>query len=168
MKEAEILQEQIRKLDRKDFDLEAWKEYTIVILGRIFGENNQKIRQIEKLQYDYSSWALRDTTGNTSYLDSCKKLGREILNAAIDELNILGPPRKGDEFASAVPAEVITTGLEEELKVSQYREIAAIINKGGDPDEIRNRLKEKLDLINPDTKAILLSILAHPALKGRI
>ena len=43
MKEVELLKAQIDKLQAKDFDLEAWKKYTIIMLARIFGENTQKI-----------------------------------------------------------------------------------------------------------------------------
>ena len=54
MKEIKLLEEQIGKLESKNFDLEAWKQYTIVLLARIFGDNNQKIQQVEKIEYDYS------------------------------------------------------------------------------------------------------------------
>ena len=78
-KEIDLLKAQIDKLNAKGFDLDAWKKYTIIILARIFGENTQKIKQIDSIEYDYSSWSLRDTTGSNSYLDTCKKLGKEIL-----------------------------------------------------------------------------------------
>ena len=85
-KEIELLKEQIKKLDVKNFDLEAWKKYTIVLLARIFGDDSQKIKQIENIEYDYSSWALRYTSGISSYLNTCKKLGKEILDASISEI----------------------------------------------------------------------------------
>ena len=87
MKEVELLQAQMDKLKAKDFDLDAWKQYTVVLLSRIFGEHNPKIRQIEKIEYDFSSWSLRDTSGKSAYMETCKKLGREVLQASIDELN---------------------------------------------------------------------------------
>ncbi len=37
-KEIQLLKTQIEKLERKDFDLEAWKNFTVVILGRILGK----------------------------------------------------------------------------------------------------------------------------------
>ncbi|OQX72447.1 MAG: hypothetical protein B6D64_15150, partial [Bacteroidetes bacterium 4484_276] len=93
-KQIELLQQQIDKLDSKDFDLEAWKNYTIVLLARLFGEDNQKIKQIEKLDYEYNSWSLRDTSGFTSYLQTCKELGRKILEASIIEIENFGIPKK--------------------------------------------------------------------------
>jgi hypothetical protein len=129
MKEIKLLEEQIDKLKLKDFDLEAWKQYTIVLLARIFGDNNQKIQQIEKIEYDYSSWALRDTSGKSSYLDTCKKLGKEILMASIDELNAFGVPDKNVKSEYSVSKEVISLALENELKVSQFKELVALINE---------------------------------------
>ena len=46
-KEISLLQSKIDKLKAKDFDLDAWKKYTIIILARIFGDNSQKVQQIE-------------------------------------------------------------------------------------------------------------------------
>jgi hypothetical protein len=37
-KQIELIKRQISKLDEKDFDLDAWKSSTTVILGRIFGD----------------------------------------------------------------------------------------------------------------------------------
>ncbi|OYT12791.1 MAG: hypothetical protein B6I19_08515 [Bacteroidetes bacterium 4572_114] len=85
-KQIELLQQQIDKLDSKDFDLEAWKNYTIVLLARLFGEDNQKIKQIEKLDYEYNSWSLRDTSGFTSYLQTCKELGPEATQVILESI----------------------------------------------------------------------------------
>ncbi len=43
MKELELLKGQIKKIDDKEFDLEAWKILTINILERIFGKQSSKI-----------------------------------------------------------------------------------------------------------------------------
>ena len=56
MKEIELLQAQIEKLNKKDFDLDAWKQYTVVLLSRIFGEHNPKIHQVEKIEYLQKAW----------------------------------------------------------------------------------------------------------------
>ena len=60
-KEIALLKEQIIRLDEKKFDLEAWKNHTIIFLERIFGKDSSKIKMIKELHYDYSSWSLRDT-----------------------------------------------------------------------------------------------------------
>lgn len=169
MKEIELLKEQIKKLNNKDFDLEAWKQYTIILLARIFGEDNQKIRQIEKIEYDYSSWSLRDTSGKSSYLDTCKKLGKEILVAAIDELNVLGLPEKKADKTGMVDPSVILSALEGEMKVSELRKTIAIINEATDPEEKRKKLKEVCAGHDKDFYSnALLSILSHPGLSDKL
>lgn len=140
--EIKLLKTQIDKLKNKDFDLDAWKKSTIIILARIFGGNNLKIKQIEGIEYDYSSWSLRDTTGFNTYLDSCKKLGREILQASVDELETLGLPKtegSTDEFFL-----VITGALQDELKGSQVKELNQIIASGEKPEAKRVIILEKL------------------------
>ena len=99
-KEIQLLEQQIDKLGSKDFDLSAWKKYTVIILARIFGEKNEKIRQIEKLEFEFSSWSLRDASGNESYEEGTKKLAREILQASIDELNLFGLPTPVEEITT--------------------------------------------------------------------
>ena len=140
--EIKLLKTQIDRLSAKDFDLDAWKKYTIIILARIFGENTVKISQIESIEYDYSSWSLRDTTGSNIYLDSCKKLGREILQASIDELETLGLPKTEkttDEFFH-----VITNALQDELRGTQVKEINHILASGDSPEIKRDKILEKL------------------------
>jgi hypothetical protein len=169
MKEIKLLEEQIDKLKLKDFDLEAWKQYTIVLLARIFGDNNQKIQQIEKIEYDYSSWALRDTSGKSSYLDTCKKLGKEILMASIDELNAFGVPDKNVKSEYSVSKEVISLALENELKVSQFKELVALINEDWDIDKKKSAIQKKLESYGKTSFAHILSdILSHPDLKGKL
>ena len=153
--EIKLLKTQIDKLKNKDFDLDAWKKSTIIILARIFGENNLKIKQIESIEYDYSSWSLRDTTGFNIYLDSCKNLGREILQASVDELETLGLPKTEattDEFFL-----VITGALQDELKGSQVKEINQILASGENPDAKRDIILEKLKEYGSDISQDILS-----------
>ncbi|MCK9401049.1 MAG: hypothetical protein M0Q51_13795 [Bacteroidales bacterium] len=154
-KEIQLLKIQMDKLNNKDFDLDAWKKSTIIILARIFGENSLKIKQIESIEYDYSSWSLRDTTGFNIYLDSCKKLGREILQASIDELETLGLPKTEettDEFFL-----VITGALQDELKGMQVREIKQILSSGENPDAKRVLILEKLKEYGSEISQDILS-----------
>ena len=55
-KEIELIRNQIKKLDNKDFDLEAWKISTILILERVFGYDSSKITKIKNIHQDLSSW----------------------------------------------------------------------------------------------------------------
>jgi len=159
-KEIELLNNQIDKLEVKDFDLEAWKKYTIIMLARIFGDNSQKIRQIESIEYDYSSWSLRDTSGSSSYLETCKKLGREILEASIEELKAFGVPDSSAEGAD-IYFTAITNALQDELKGSQYRELKTILIDLDDPEEIREKILERLKSYGSEVSTeVLASILA--------
>lgn len=154
-KEIQLLKLQIDKLKNKDFDLDAWKKSTIIILTRIFGENNLKIKQIEGIEYDYSSWSLRDTTGFNTYLDSCKNLGREILQASVDELETLGLPKteeSSDEFFL-----VITRALQDELKGMQVKEINQILSSGENQEAKRALILEKLKEYGSDSSNDILS-----------
>jgi hypothetical protein len=154
-KEIRLLKSQIEKLNAKGFDLDAWKKYTIVILARIFGENSQKIKQIESIEFEYNSWSLRDTTGTNAYLDSCKKLGREILQASIDELESLGLPQSEtlpDEFFL-----VITNALQDELKGSQVKEIGQILESGDSPEVKKEKILEKLKEYGSETAQDILA-----------
>jgi len=94
-KEIALLQEQIEKLNEKKFDLEAWKNSTLIYLERIFGKDSSKLRMIAELAYDYSSWNLRDTaaTGKISEKDPVIIQAREILSATITELKTFDVPK---------------------------------------------------------------------------
>ena len=90
--EIELLQQQIASIDNKKFDLEAWKAPTLMFVSRIFGASSEHVRQIRELKYDYSSWTLRDTSGGGQLTDPVRVRAREILEAAISELQSLGAP----------------------------------------------------------------------------
>jgi len=85
-KATKLLKRQVEKLSSEDFDLEAWKSSAIAVLTRIFGEDNSRIAQVENLKIDYGSWALRDAKASYNPLESCKKVGKEIIESAIDEI----------------------------------------------------------------------------------
>nr|NQU89016.1 hypothetical protein [Bacteroidota bacterium] len=159
-KQIELLQQQIDKLNSKDFDLEAWKNYTIVLLARLFGENNQKIKQIEKLEYEYNSWSLRNTSGFSSYLQTCKKLGKEILEASINEIENFGIPEIIHDQTKRLDIQVLLSALEDELKGSQYKSIMRLLKSGENEEEKKRQLLEQLQDIEAETiKAVLISIL---------
>lgn len=132
-KEITLLQEQIEKLHAKKFDLDAWKNSTIIYLERIFGKENQKLKMIAELAYDYSSWNLRDTaaTGKTSEKDPVIIQAEEIISAAITELKIFGLPKPGNE------KEKLLALLNDELPGKTIREIENLL-QGDAPGRIQN------------------------------
>ena len=161
-KHISMLQGQIDKLDQKPFDLESWKKYTIVLLSSIFGDDSQKIKQVEKIEYEYTSWSLRDTTGHSSYLESCKKLGREILQVAIMELedsDLVQPPpvRQGQ-----IDIDLIIDALNDELTGTQYKALMKLLKSEQLPEEKSRQLHEVFKNLGPETiAAILQGILLH-------
>lgn len=166
-KEISILNKQIERLEIKDFDLEAWKKFTIVMLARIFGDTSEKIRQIESIEYDYSSWSLRDTSGSSSYLDSCKKLGRKILEASIEELEAFGLPERSGEDDKFF--HIIIESLQDELKGSQFRELKDIILKTDKEALMKDKVREILNDYDTGVPVdILTSILTDKVFKREL
>lgn len=162
MKEIELLQNQIDKLDNKGFDLDAWKQYTVVLLARIFGPTDPKIHQIEKIEYDFSSWSLRDTSGKSAYMESCKKLGREVLQASIDELKAFGLPDI-KPVEDMIPVAVIDQALEEELKISQFRKLKKLASSDVDEEVKKMEIEKLIKELDPDfALKVVVGILAHP------
>lgn len=161
-RELLLLEQQLEKIDARDFDLKAWKKYTIVILARIFGDNNEKIRQIEKLEYEFNSWALRDASGNESYEEGTKKLAREILQAAIDELKVFGIPGHVEITTDQTIGEFLNILLDE-LKGTQVKQLKTILNSKHNKEEKQRMIKEILEDLGEYTAySVLTSILMRP------
>jgi len=164
--EVEILKKQIKKLDDPDFDLQAWKTGAIILLERLFGPGNQKISQMEKIKYDQSSWALREAKGSKNMMDTCKKQGREILDIAIEELAHFGLPEEIEEAQAAPFKLTIVQALENELKISEYRQIVRIIESDKKFEEKKKELIDALNNCGHDVaENVLASILLHEETK---
>ena len=64
-----------------------------------------RAKQIENLKIDYSSWALRDSNSKYKPVETAKLKGKEVLNTAIEEIEIFGAPENhaaevlGNDFA---------------------------------------------------------------------
>lgn len=141
-KEIALLQEQISRLDDKKFDLEAWKNRTLIFFERIFSKESSKLRMIQNLHYDYSSWSLRDTYagGSAKDKDPVRIQAKEILESAISELETLGLPSQKQEKTR------IKELLEDELTGKQMKAIEGILNAGEtDKNEKIIRILENID-----------------------
>jgi dynactin complex subunit len=141
-KEIALLQGQIERLREKKFDLEAWKNHTIIFFERIFGKESSKLKMIKDLGYDYSSWNLRDTAaaGKTSDKDPVLLQAEEIVKAAIIELETLGLPQTSQE------KEKIRELLKDELTGKNYKELDALIqSEDKEKTEKINRILDELD-----------------------
>lgn len=150
-KEILLLKRQIERLDEPKFDLEAWKNHTLIFLERIFGKENQKIKMIKELAYDYSSWSLRDTAaaGKTKDKDPVRLQAQEILNATIEELEMLGLPKnKSSE-------QKVWELLNDELTGKQTREIKEIMQSESN-DKVA-KIQSLLELLNKENLANIIA-----------
>ncbi|MEQ8414630.1 MAG: hypothetical protein RIF36_27860 [Imperialibacter sp.] len=139
------------KLNEKEFDLEAWKASAVSLFSRTFGATDPKIKQIHDLKIDYSSWALRDAPSTYHPLDSCKKLGREVVLSAIDEIELFGLPEQKD--LRKLLGEVYS-----EAEVKQIVALAGVEKK--EPE-----LKKLLDKAgNQKNVALIMKLLSEEAL----
>ncbi len=156
-----LLQKQIDKLNDKSFDLEAWKKHTIILLEAIFGSGSQKVKQIENIEYEYNSWSLRDTSGYSAYLDSCKKLGREVLEASIEELEMLGAPGSNAEEGK-IAVSVVLDALDDELKGSQYKALMKLLKSSLNKEEKARQVHDIIKQLDNETViTILQGIIMH-------
>ena len=165
-KEAlKLLNQQLEKLDAKDFDLEAWKKYTVVILSRVFGQENPKIKQVEKLEFEFNSWSLRDASGNESYEDGTIKLAREIIQASIDEITAFGIP-ESEKKASKKELETILSLVLDELKGSQVKQIKKIIDSTENEEEKKRLVFEIISTLGENNSYDLITnIITHSSVK---
>ncbi|MBP6977044.1 MAG: hypothetical protein PHD61_04020 [Bacteroidales bacterium] len=167
-KEVQLLKKLVEKLDDKNFNLDAWKSSAMIILARIFGENSQKLRQIEKIEYDYSSWSMRDTRG-ISYIQTCKKLGRQILETTILELETLGLPPVESPKDVTFDAQPVIQAFEEVLTASQSREVRALLQSTEEDEVIRLNLIDKFKVLGLEVAPkILANILLNKEIRGRM
>jgi hypothetical protein len=124
----EVVRDLMESLDNKDFDLDVWKAKTKLLLRTIFGTNDEKITLVENLHYDYSSWALRDTSGGQKG-DKVKEFARQILEVAITELSM-----------QHVSGNVITI-LQKDLTGAQFSLLMASAENQSDPNAVHDFLK---------------------------
>ncbi|MCA1759960.1 MAG: hypothetical protein LC658_09345 [Bacteroidales bacterium] len=150
-KEIALLKEQIARLDEKKFDLEAWKNRTEIFLERIFGKESPKLKMIQNLHYDYSSWSLRDTYagGSTKDKDPVRIQAKEILEALITELESLGLPQEKKE------QQKIKELLEDELTGKQVKEIEVLLKT--DDKEKTEKISEILETLSKENLAAVIS-----------
>jgi len=140
-----LLKSRIEKLQAENFDLEAWKAGTKIMIARVFGPDSQKAREIEKIKYEQSSWALRDAKGSEKMIDSCKRRGEEILQVAIEELEYFSlPDNKLDKHQENLQR-IVLGALEKELKIAQMKELKQLLNSDIDEQEMRGKVTELLN-----------------------
>jgi len=150
-KEILLLKEQLARLDESKFDLDAWKNHTLIFLERIFGKDSSKLKLIQELHYDYSSWNLRDTaaTGKTKDKDPVIVRAREILEATIIEIETLGLPAGEEE------QQKIWELLQDELTGKQVKQIESIFRS--DDNDKAKKISEILENLEKESLSLLIA-----------
>lgn len=161
-----LLNAQIEKLGEKNFDLKSWKTATILLVERIYGENSKMAEEIQNINFDMSSWTLRDTLANQSNIDASKQKGKAILEAAISELQIVGLPQTED--VKTLDMEILQNAMTDELKGSQYKEIIEIVKSREKYKSKRTKILDKLKTYGSDvSENILASLLANEKMRKK-
>jgi hypothetical protein len=148
-REIALLNEQIERLNDARFDLEAWKNQTIIFLERIFGKESSKVRLIRELHYDYSSWSLRDASGVGKSKDPVKFQAQGILSATIEELEKLGLPGGEPENRKVIAL------LEDELTGKQMKEIESLVQS--DLPDKQEKISRVLEALGKENLAAMLA-----------
>jgi hypothetical protein len=174
-KQIELLQQQITKLDDKEFDLDGWKNSTIVLLNRIYGDDYPGIKSIEKIKFESGGIAFGDSSSFWDNMKSCKKQGKDLLDACIRELQTFGQPTKKVTSNSGINIhltqnqnqtiniQLLVSALENELTVSQFREINEIMNSPESSADKKKTIIDKLKSFGSDVASnILANILTNP------
>lgn len=185
IKQIKLIKERISKIDEIgknhqinsefDFGVEAWKSGTIILLERIFGKNNQKITQIEKIELYRSN---HDVVGIEAYnINTIKHEGKEILLSAICELETLGPPEQEEvnngkinltliqnqEQSQKIKLNIIQDAFQEELTGKQLKELQELIDNESDVKSRKAKIVEKLKSFgNNIITNIVANILTNP------
>lgn len=147
-----LLKKQIEKLENENFDLDAWKGGTQAVLERLFGSDSSKIQQLHAIKIDYSSWALRDSTSKYNPRDTVKRLGRELLDSAIDEIDLMGLPQQG----SKRDEQALSMLMQEHFDKSIAKSIVDILEGEFPKSKKRGKLKSQLKKLTSDDKTELI------------
>lgn len=135
-KYIKLLNKQRNKLSLDDFDLDAWKISTTHLFIIIFNSQDPKIKEINELKIDNSSWTLRDSSPKNNPIETCKRKCREILDIAKDEIELLGINN---------PQTSLDNKLKEVLTESQYTKLTSSAKGTKEQSEtLKSLSKDKL------------------------
>lgn len=172
----ELLKSQISKLDKPDFDLDAWKGSTTILLERIFGESYSAIKTINQIQHRVSDLiALGGYYSNN--INQCKEQGKEVLEATITELERFGLPEIKKKNLSGIKinltqnqtvnVNLILSAIKDELTSSQWNEVENLIKADEPKSTKRKKIIDKISGFGADVASnILANILTNPNIWG--
>lgn len=157
--EIKWIENQMKKLHEPHFDLDVWKTSACLMLDGIFGANNPRSKQLLDLDNTFNSWSLRDAVGNESYLERNKRMAAEILQSAMDELEILGKPEK-NRTSHQQMNDLLNT-IFDELKGSQVRILKQVLQTEMNHEEKKRQISDILREAG-DENYLLTKLLLHP------
>ncbi|WP_430809447.1 MULTISPECIES: hypothetical protein [unclassified Carboxylicivirga] len=152
----ELLEKQMTLIDQRDFDLASWKKATILITSSCFGVNSPQVAAIDKIDYAYSSWALRDESGTG---DPVKTECKTILSTIISEYKIRLSAKPSDDATNTSNGlEFMWLPFEDELTGAALKKLKLLITKANvQPEEVEAFLKDfpNQTLVNILQRALL-------------
>lgn len=122
-----LLKEQLTKIEERTFNLSSWKKATTLLVSSCFGPNSPQVSAIEKIDYNYSSWALRDESGTT---DPVKTDCKATLNTIIKELELLPQNNSEDSPDRTKESDLSFLWLpfEDELTGSSLKKLKSLLS----------------------------------------
>jgi len=155
------IENQMKKLETPDFDFEVWETSTCLMLDTLFGKDNPLTQRLLNLDNTFNSWSLRDATGNESYEERSKKLATELLQSAIDEIQMLG--LEDSLLGKETALNDILAIILDEMKGSQIKKLKQVFTSDTQEDEKRRQVG---DIVRESggSNTMLVNILMHPAL----
>lgn len=174
-KQIDLIQKQIDKIQQPNFNLDAWKSSSVLILDRIFGSEFQGIKSIEKIKYSSGGISTANSSNFWSNIESCKAQGKEILETCITELETFGAREKVEMSNSGININLtqnqtvninfLVSALEDELTVSQMKEVNLIMNSDDNSSLKKTKIIDKLKSFGSDIASnILANILTNPSI----
>lgn len=180
-KQIELIRGQINKLDGRDFNLDAWKDSTIIILSRIFGNTHYSVEAIKGIKLKKGGMAVNGIGNFWDNMDSCKKQGKEILEACIINLENFEQLEKKEITNSdininltqnqnqIVNVSLFISALEDELTMPQLEELKEIMKTDRPKSEKKKKIIDKIKSFGSDVASnILGNILTSPSIWNNI
>ncbi len=156
----QLLDQQLEAIENRDFDLNAWKKSTILLVSSCFGSHSHQVAAIEKIDYAYSSWSLRDESGTSDPVKTDCKL---TLKTIIEELKLQDQSSTEQQSGSL---DFLWAPFEDELTGATFKQLKNILSNANlSDDEIEMFLK---NLPSQTVVNIIKSILLSSELKKHI
>ncbi|MBK3518821.1 hypothetical protein [Carboxylicivirga marina] len=128
-----LLQKQLSEVDERNFDFASWKSATLLLVTSCFGTNSAQVAAIDKIDYAYNSWALRDESGTT---DPIRRECKTTLSVIISELQIKAESNTETTGSSQSNSlNFMWLPFEDELTGASLKKLKSIISQPNVPDE---------------------------------